>query len=146
MRLITCRPSILILSAAIFLSIHAPAWASCATRHFYNYSDVTFTIQFSDSIFGSGAGRCNVGDSPMEKTCQVPPGQVAELHYPNLMVTGNERVTFSSPVYSENTFWFNADCYISHRGNTGNIVVNDSADGDVKTCGHNNNPNGYDCR
>jgi hypothetical protein len=26
-------------------------------------------------------------------------------------------------------------CYLNHDGNTGNIVVNEPADGDVTTCG-----------
>jgi hypothetical protein len=116
---------------------------NCATRHFYNHSKVSFQISFSKN------GSCSIGDVNKANPCTIPPGMVADLHYGNYPLL-TESVTIESldsgGIYPQTSFGVNW-CYIHHDGNTGNIVVNDRADGDVHTCGHDNDPNGgYDCQ
>ena len=51
-----------------------------------------------------------------------------------------------NPIYPGTHFDISANCAIEHGGSTGNIVVNDPANGDVQTCGKVGYPGGYDCR
>jgi len=103
---------------------------ACDTRHFYNNS----TVGFSFTILQDGS--CSIG-SYTGKVCIIPPGQIAELHYPNTSSTIAVISTDNGRTYSGHTFPVQGfgSCYIAHRGKTGNIKVNDRADGDVTTCG-----------
>src|ERR1700730_10789910 len=115
----------------------SPASAGCATRHFYNNSPVQFNVEFG------GRSKCSIGSSGMQVVCKVPPGQTADLHYndgdvfPKISVS-----TPGSKIYPGRTFNVQGvSCYIDHSGSTGNIAVNDPANGDVSTCG----ANGWTC-
>jgi hypothetical protein len=111
----------------------------CNTRHFYNNSPVPFTVSLDN------AGKCSIGSSGQQYACVVPPMEVADLHYasnygdvysglgmptPTVTIQSNDE----GRIYSPQRFGVYG-CYIQHSGNTGNIVVNDPADGDVVTCG-----------
>ena len=102
------------------------AFAGCATRHFYNKSDAPFTIEFSGST-----GRCNVGAQPMSGKCVIGPGESAELHYSDL---GGTIYLSSDRYYGRAAFTVSMTCYIDHTGRTGNVAVNEPANGDVSTC------------
>jgi hypothetical protein len=114
----------------------SPASASCDTRHFYNNSPVTFIIQFG------GNSTCSVGGSGNHTVCRVPSKQIADLHYSNIDAFPDITVqTPGSKIYPARSFNVQgASCYIDH-GSTGNIAVNDPANGDVTTCGR----NGWTC-
>ena len=105
----------------------------CPTRHFYNTSAVTFTATLDNG------GTCSIGPSN-GATCNIPAGQTAELHYPNGKTTDGG-IMIQSPVFAAKHYDVDANsCEIKHGGNTGNIVVNDPANGDVKTCGKSTYP------
>lgn len=114
------------------------AKANCDTRHFYNNSTVAFQFTYN----GTGGGSCSVGNSGMLPSCTIPPLSSGDLHYPNFPATGTA-ITIQSndggAVYPPTSFSvnieINGNCHIDHSGNTGNIVVNSAADGDVATCG-----------
>lgn len=128
--------------AALLASL--PLWmtdaaASCV-RHFYNKSDVAWSVTFS------GRQGCILPGRGGQSYCTIPPGQTATLVYEGF----SGSIAISSVYYSA-TFTLSADCgpnmrctvcYIEHSGNTGRIVVNDPAEGDVVTCGG----QGYPCR
>ncbi len=74
----------------------------------------------------------------------IPPGKIAELHYPEFPFTstwitiqswdGGLNISgtfFPCTNYSTSTI----DCKIEHYGGTGNISVNEPANGDVTKCG-----------
>jgi hypothetical protein len=113
--------------------------ADCSTRHFYNNSRVAFKIEFN----GPGGSCRDTQDPSRSNPCTIAAGSSTDLYYGNW-----PRATWSitiksldgNVVYPENTFQV-IGCKIIHSGNTGNIVVNDPADGDVATCG-----TGYACR
>jgi hypothetical protein len=124
----------------------AGAEVDCATRHFYNYSSVPFKISFlhTGKAGSSSIGSCSIGEAN-GTSCTIPPGQTADLHYANFPDRTNAILIESldgGAIYPRARFTVEGGCYISHRGNTGNIAVNDSADGDVKTCGSGS----YSCR
>jgi hypothetical protein len=96
----------------------ASAAAQC-TRHFYNNSNVTWTVGLA------GGGLCN--GLP---TCLVKPHTTSTLVYFPLPVSP---IVIGSPFYGR-AFGLTG-CKIIHSGNTGAIAVNDPADGDVQTCG-----------
>jgi hypothetical protein len=137
MRVRSLRAALLLVAGISTSALASPA-AACSTRHFYNHSDVTFTISF----LGSGViGSCSYGNSGNVPSCEIPPGQTGELHYSD--VIGFLRIS-GPPVYPSGQFTILAGCSIEHGGNTGNVVVNDPADGDVQTCGRRSG-GGYDC-
>ncbi len=119
----------------------------CPTRHFYNYSNVNFGIDFQ-----SGQGSCSVGTNPQRSACTILPGQIADLHYPDFWIYHTVQVAIMSleggsrHYFPRKSFFLENGCDLAHGGDTGNIVLNDPAYGDVKTCGKLNNPGGYECR
>ena len=124
--------------------------SACETRHFYNHSSKRFSVVFDLNMFNGGA-TCSIGNAINQRFCVVPPGGTAELHYPNFPVVGVPVIFIHSldtpnPIYPGTHFDISANCAIEHGGSTGNIVVNDPANGDVQTCGKVGYPGGYDCR
>jgi hypothetical protein len=100
-----------------------------------------FAVTYEPNIVGPGnSGACSVGSFPQAQTCRIEPGQTADLHYND--VGGHITVSSNGSHYPRNTFYFTAICHIEHNGNTGNIVVNDPAEGDIATCGKSD----YPCR
>lgn len=114
--------------------------ADCATRHFYNKSMAPFEIGMA------APGMCSISLPYMQPTCVVPAGGSAELHFPNGAT--NTAIAVRSAdgglIFPLTTFTvsiYPTTCYINHsQPNTGNIVVNSDADGDITTCGA-----GYQC-
>jgi hypothetical protein len=106
---------------ALFASIvlfAANASVQC-TRHFYNNSNVPWTV-----VLGGG-GLCNgLG------ACVVQPHTTSTLVYFPFPVSP---IVIGSPFY--NHAFGLTGCKIIRSGNTGAIAVNDPADGDVQTCG-----------
>jgi hypothetical protein len=109
---------LMVLLALMMISAtNASAQIYCE-RHFYNNSNVTWIA----------------GNAPLDQV--VPPHTVAPLNYISI---GPQSIRIRSPFYDQTfpvTF-----CYLNHDGNTGYVVLNDPARGDVQTCG---NP-GYPC-
>jgi hypothetical protein len=111
------------------------ASADCATRHFYNKSTSPFEIGIASP------GTCSISPA-MQPTCTVPAGGSAELHYPN-GPHGAAAIAVRSadgglifPLTSFSVTIGPGTCHINHQqSNTGNIVVNSDADGDITTCG-----------
>ena len=138
-----------LVSLASIVAIAAPA-SACDTRHFYNHSNKQFSVVFDQNIFNGGAS-CSIGNSVNQRFCVIPPGGTADLHYPNFPVVGVPGIFIESldrpnPIYPGQHFDIDTSCAIEHGGSTGNIVVNDPANGDVQTCGKVGYPGGYDCR
>lgn len=137
-RIFRCNPFIIIFVAVFSLSSNA---FGCGTRHFYNNSPVPFTINMENS------GKCSVGNSPQQGSCEIPPMGVAELHYDgwgyydySISIVSND----GGRVYSQQSFAVggpSGTCHIEHSGDTGSIAVNAPANGDVTTCGI----DGYSC-
>jgi hypothetical protein len=76
-----------------------------------------------------------------EAQIQVKPGTTAVLSY-NDNPLAAQSITIQSSYYVIQSFRVDTfTCRINHDGNTGKIVVNDPADGDVVTCGQ----PGYSC-
>jgi hypothetical protein len=121
------RKACFIACVALSLTLGRNA-SACDTRHFYNYSNVAFVFAILPS------GSCSIGryTGPV---CVIPPGQTADLHYPNGGGTTVGIASADETTYPGYSFNVEMTCYIDHGGNTGNIVVNDPAKGDVKTCG-----------
>jgi hypothetical protein len=128
---------IILLFAAASTSVLASPVLACDTRHFYNHSDVTFTIQFEGGPF---LGSCSYGNSGNVASCDIPPGETGELHYSDAV----NFLVISSPVYNSGWTVGPLSCNLNHSGNTGNIVVNEPAAGDIQTCGRRSGGN-YDC-
>jgi hypothetical protein len=106
-------------------------------RHFYNHSDYDWNLTMQND------SRCSFGNVKKGRNCTVPPGRVAELYW---AIEGGARFIMQSPVYS-GSFWGEASggsCNIPHDGDTGNVVLNNPAGGDVQTCGRRSGGN-YDC-
>lgn len=127
---IACTLRAAALAAALAaLLLPAPARASCATRHFYNHSNYPW-------VFALTIGTCSFGPNTGH-ICLVPAGQTANIDYSN--GNGSELIIIGAwnnrtQIYNQS---FNVDdenCYISHRGPTGNAYLNASANGDVSTC------------
>ena len=140
-----------------FLSAFAPftsqALANCGTRHFYNNSSATWTLAM-------GSGSCSIGNVNKASECVIPPWQTADIHYVNADALhkvfqviggqyspGHDQVTIKSndgEIYPAHKFdvtigdW--NECYIHHDGNTGRVVLNDPADGDIQTCSYRDDP------
>jgi hypothetical protein len=106
---------------------------ACDTRHFYNNTKVTFVYSIMPD------GSCSVGPytGPI---CFIPPGQSADLHYPDSGTSIGVASVDGGEIYPGTGFSVGGGCYIKHSGSTGNIVVNGPANGDVTTCGASNYP------
>ena len=108
-----------LISSLAFVAIWSGSAAAQCTRHFYNNSNVPWTIGLA------GGGLCNgLG------TCVVKPHTTSTLVYFPFPVSP---IVIGSPFYSH-AFGLTG-CKIIHSGNTGAIAVNEPADGDVTTCG-----------
>ena len=136
---------------ALFLS---QALANCGTRHFYNNSSATWTLAM-------GSGSCSIGNVNKASECVIPPWETADIHYVNAdaldkvfqvigggYAPGRDQVTIKSndgKIYPAHKFnvtigdW--NECYVHHDGNTGNVVLNEPADGDIQTCSFRDDPN-----
>lgn len=134
------RPPRLRLASLLSLAIVAvtmalscgEAAAICATRHFYNHSDTTWHIIFYGN-FGVGGGTCRPEGGPDGHTCDIKPGTTAGLSYPDF--GGWTIRIMSSKYHFDKTLGAQGGCKIDHQGSTGDIAVNEPADGDVVTCG-----------
>ena len=113
--------------------------SACETRHFYNHSDFAWGIRLS------GGATCSIGRVNKATHCIIPPGQVADLHYPDFLANWGGSAVISHDGSVAQSFSYDASCKLKHDGNTGNLVLNDPADGDVQTCGRRTGGN-YDCR
>jgi len=123
------------MSALVLLMASSAAASACDSRHFYNHSDVFWTVSLQQGI-------CRPPGGPDAPTCGVPPGATAVLSYPDNPFAASAITITSSYYYPPRIFFVDGvSCYINHDGNTGNIVVNDPANGDVQTCGE----PGYSC-
>lgn len=158
----------LALATVISAADSGRAFADCATRHFYNHSNMPWTI-----VMGKDAGACSYGNSGNVLMCTIPPRQTGEIHYAstffyqalnavtkglaavnggpsvqnvpagNVMIVSGD----NGKVYPAHYFEIQngpTKCYLKHSGNTGNVVLNDPADGDIATCGRGPGGN-YDC-
>ncbi|HLH90989.1 MAG TPA: hypothetical protein VKX28_21265 [Xanthobacteraceae bacterium] len=113
-----------IVAIAAAASAGSPALA-CGTRHFYNNSTITW------DLYMIGRSTCSIG-SYTGNHCVIPAGQVADIHYNDTYGGG---VGVESAIFARQNYSHDLSCYIDHSGNTGNIVVNSDADGDIATCG-----------
>lgn len=104
----------LIAVVGCLLAFTRVAAAQCE-RHFYNNSSVTF--HFTAPV------------SSLCYYCEVPPNSTSVIIY--APVVSGMRIWSS---YGTHSFGL-AGCKILHSGSTGEIAVNDPADGDVTTCG-----------
>jgi len=121
-------------AALLSFGLAGAADATCATRHFYNHSGHPWTL-------GVSSGTCSMADgAPKVHSCTIAPGQTANIHYTNS--SKHESITVESAFYPLTRFSVSTAemdpnaCRIEHNGNTGNIVVNDPAGGDIQTCGN----------
>jgi hypothetical protein len=119
-------------AAVSIITTASAAFADCPTRHFYNNSNVDWTIAMSAT-----AGSCDQPGGNGQTICVAKPGQTLALHYRN---GGGDaqRMTIKSSLFQENTYrvlFPDTNCRISHGGSSGNIVLNGPAAGDVTTCG-----------
>jgi hypothetical protein len=111
--------------AGFALSVLPDAGFACGTRHFYNNSNTSYYLHFDKST-------CSLPNGPNVSDCTVPPGGVAEIHYAN-PIGGGDRFGMNSQGFDVNI----VSCHIDHpnQGNTGNVALNEPANGDVTTCG-----------
>ena len=159
MRLIKQLIAVSALAATFVTSASNSAFADCAKRHFYNHSNIPWTL-----AMGKGAGSCS--DSPTSGNialCTIKPGQVGEIHYAstfgaqilgalgktkvpdgNIMIASGDDGKTYAPTYFEVQNG-PTTCNLKHSGSTGNVVLNDPAAGDIATCGKATGGN-YDCR
>lgn len=143
-------------AAAAVLSLSAllasEALADCATRHFYNESSVPWVLAMGD-------GSCSIGAVNKASECVIPPGQTADIHYANanalnkifqviggqyspgrdeVSIQSNDKGLDGYQIYPVQKFSVKIgdlnECYIRHDGNTGKVVLNEPAHGDIKTC------------
>jgi hypothetical protein len=114
---------------------------ACDTRHAYNHTKVDWWVSFSNS------STCSIG-AQHGRSCWVPPGATADLHYDTFTVSST-KITLSTrinpikcrirktaqglpPCTWDVTYSYNlAECRLLHNGNTGPVVLNDPANGDV---------------
>ncbi len=113
--------------------------SACDTRHFYNHSNFVWAITLS------GGATCSIGRVNKATRCVVPPGQTADLHYPDFLANWGGRVGVGRDGSVVQSFSYDVSCNLKNHGNTGNVSFNDPADGDVQTCGRRTG-GGYDCR
>jgi len=118
------------LAAALFAAVSSNAMADCATRHFYNNSDIPWTIAILH-------GTCDIDGVTFQHSCTVGPNSVANLHWPNNFFPGGDFLTISGNKYYRNTQFSvsTSSCKYYTPGDTGNVVLNEPANGDVFTCG-----------
>lgn len=121
------------------------AQAGC-TRHFYNKSNTWWIVAMP--LTGSckvNRGACVappderwICDTSQRTVCGVAPGETAQLNYND---QGDVIIMTRGTGFNQ-SFPANGSCYLSHNGSTGNVALNDPANGDIVTCG---GP-GYPCR
>jgi len=129
MRSQSCSTSLFLVALLTCLPLAAATAQSCNPRHFYNQSDLTWTIEMQ------GGGACTVGSSTPQAQCSVGPKETAILNY-----NGSRALFMQSSVFF-NSFPLEGCDYLWHHGDTGNVALNRPADGDVQTCG----APGYSC-
>ena len=105
--------------------------ASCAPRHFYNHSNLVWTITMP-----TGA-TCSLGTAAPQSNCSIAPGDTGILYYNSSSVGGS--VLVQSPVFF-GSYPVSGCSYLSHHGSTGNVVLNTPAYGDMETCGTSTQP------
>ena len=71
-------PSLVGLATLCSALLGSPA-SACSTRHFYNHSNFAWGIRLS------GGATCSIGRVNKATHCIIPPGQVADLHYPDFL-------------------------------------------------------------
>jgi hypothetical protein len=107
------------------------------SRHFYNES--------TDRWWGVGlwnSGFCHIeGGAEDTNICMIPPGKSAELSYSNNGNVDAWVMIVSDRGFANKYRLKEAGCKLEPGGNTGDVVLNDPADGDIKTCG----PTTYPC-
>lgn len=101
------------------------ALAFCATRHAYNKSSYTTTITLDNHA------TCSIGNVNKADTCVIPPGGAADLHWPNYPTQTAPLITIKNEQTDVRYRTDASYCYLAHQGGTGNVVLNDPADGDV---------------
>ena len=140
--------TVVLVTSAVALPGAASAQWNCGTRHFYNNSSVPFILTMNEKV-----GTCSYRSSN-KRVCRIPAGAVGEIHYRDALAPSrNPRQQMTGPlmtvrsrdggkIYNKQFSVDPKKCYINHDGNTGNIVVNDPANGDIVTCGGSS----YTCR
>jgi hypothetical protein len=122
MKMTALKSAAALISFAAGAAAFSGAAAAQCERHFYNDSPIQYTTAFT-----TGNGLCN-----NFVVCTIPPHTTATLIYfpypAGHTVIGSSYATHQLGV---------TGCYIDHSGSTGDIAVNDPADGDVTTCGSN---------
>lgn len=143
---LTLKVASALAASCLMAALAGEARADCSTRHFYNHDDVAFRFEMI------GGGSCSIGESPMQGACVVPPGQTAEIHYANVSLindldfaarrgnshpSGEVRIEsedggreFSKAMYLVKIN--DGGCYIEHPSDTGVLVMNDPAGGDIQ--------------
>ena len=117
----------------LLVAFSAEAFA-CGTRHFYNKADKTWEISFT------GLTTCSIGNVNKSQNRTIPPGQVAGIHYPDFAPLGEQKIRITPGSHWYDIGTAAKPCSIRHSGSTGNVVVNEPADGDVVTCGRGTYP------
>ena len=118
------RSRLLFTAALLAMIVPSVASAQC-TRHAYNRSKLTwwFVGVTAGATCMSSTGRSGAG-------CVIPPGQTAVIKYDG---SRGGIVIYSRDLERRYIF---SGCYINHSGDTGRIVLNDPAAGDVKLTGN----------
>jgi hypothetical protein len=134
------------------------------TRHIYNNSGFTWAIIPNQSLmddhmcgYGTDADNTVSPEARVESLCTVTPGVSKEIRYPKAkgkddteqirilgyrgkiaeaMLTPEENGIVFDQTFDIKPEEFGQCWSIQHSGNTGNIVVNDPAAGDIATCGY----------
>jgi hypothetical protein len=134
---------------------------SGCTRHLYNKSGFTWALIPNDTLlrrhmcgFGTDADDTLTAKARIESICTATPGRDIEIRFP-APEGGDDKQQIEILGYRgtlpggggdvetlifDQTFDIKAKAFgqcwtISHSGNTGDVVVNDPADGDIATCG-----------
>lgn len=127
MKILKCLPL-----AILALTLTAGIASADCVRHFYNKSSFPWFVAMA-------SGTCIIGayNGP---GCFILGGQTAELRY-GYSGASFGAIAIRSNVYAR-VFTVPDGCKLQHDGSTGNVVLNDPADGDVVTCGDGS----YACR
>jgi hypothetical protein len=163
---------------AIAMSVSAgEAFADCAQRHFYNHSNVNWILIMGEGGSCSDGPTGNIpvcnfkpgqfGEIHFKSTfikdaagVAISVAIAAKSKNPaalaNIKPPESGKLTIVSDdggkTYPAHSFTIRngpTSCYLVHDGNTGNVVLNDPAEGDIQTCGRNNvagKEGNYDCR
>lgn len=152
------------------------AFADCNTRHFSNHSDVTWILIMGEGGSCSDGPTGNIpvcvfkpgqyGEIHYKSTFAkdvagivVPAAIAAATKNPgalaNIKPPSSGKITIVSDdgqkTYPAHTFDIHngpTTCDLAHSGNTGNVVLNDPAAGDIQTCGRTTvagREGNYDC-